>query len=110
MPRHPKSIQKFTFSISRTKSDDVTLVTAPYAIDVEGLIYDAATYRGPAAYANDARDKKRNNSKLMGHEDGTIHMYAIKNIRTNAEIFTDYGEEYWMGASLPHETKRVSQE
>lgn len=58
-----------------------------------------------ARYANDAegriRNKKYNNNAHYQIMKGKAYVVATKNIPAGAEIFVEYGQEYWEAIDIP---------
>jgi len=90
-------------------SKTIKLVTTPYTFNTGRFRIDAALFRGPASYANDAINSKfENNSILKINKDSDLGLYASKNIYNGEEIFTSYGNLYWKGFHLPFETIHIN--
>ncbi len=61
-----------------------------------GKILDTYHSDSFARYVNDARNKRKNNSKIFSSASGTrAYISATKNIQPGSEIFVDYGAQYW---------------
>jgi len=60
-----------------------------------GKILDTYNSKSFAKWINDARDKKKNNSKIYSTMGGNrAYISATKTIKPG-EIFVDYGRQYW---------------
>lgn len=87
--------------------DDYTM---EYAVDdsMANVTIDASkTNSTVARYANDGRNRRRNNAELAnadvdgdGEDDG-VFLRTTRNIRAGEEILTDYGDDYWTGQKAP---------
>ena len=67
--------------------------TAPYTLDGDGWVVDAACVRGAGAMINHPPKGARSNVQFMlvkGHN----RVFALRTIRNGEEIFVNYGKEY----------------
>jgi len=61
-----------------------------------GKILDTYHSRSLARWANDARNKAKNNGKIYSTENGAgAYIWSTKDIAHGDEIFVDYGVQYW---------------
>jgi SET domain-containing protein len=70
-----------------------------YYVDDSLVIDGKADTKALARYANDARGLTRikgitNNARYI-HDDDKVYIEAAKDIPAGAEIFVNYGKEYW---------------
>jgi len=91
----------------RYGEDDDT--TAPYTIESDDGIEDAACHRGTGAIANHSRDRRSVNAKIDYDEEAKRYvLIALKNIAHDTEIFVNYGTTYRFDEpGVAHKTGRV---
>lgn len=65
----------------------------------DGTMLDSMRVNCFAKYANDAegfnKSLFKNSAKIALDEDGNVCIIALRNIKTNEEIFCAYGKSYW---------------
>jgi len=66
---------------------------------LNGKILDCRNTDCFAKYANDAngfsKSNYKNNAKITLDENGNVCLIAIRKIKSDEEIFCDYGKRYW---------------
>ena len=66
---------------------------------LDGRILDCRNTNGFAKYANDAKGFSKsaytNNAKITLDENENVCLMAIRKIKSEEEIFCDYGKRYW---------------
>jgi hypothetical protein len=66
---------------------------------IDGTIMDSMHVACFAKYANDAEafenSEYKNNTKITLDDDNNVCIIAIKNIKSQNEIFCSYGKRYW---------------
>ncbi len=61
-----------------------------------GRLLDTYHSKSQARWVNDAKDRRRNNSKIFSDLRGTYaYISSIKIIQPGSEIFVAYGKQYW---------------
>jgi hypothetical protein len=80
---------------------DDTEGTAPYGFKISGMqdtYGDAACLRNPPSFANDPKNKKKVNAIFKPYDvrgRTQVWLQTRKTIKAGAEIFVDYGADYW---------------
>ncbi len=70
----------------------------PYGLPFNGYVISADCIRNAGSYANDPLNRRRINARFSQNlETAEIHLVATKRIRSNSEIFVNYGVEYFRG-------------
>jgi hypothetical protein len=71
---------------------------------LDGSIMDSMKTKCFAKYANDTKGSTNsifsNNAKIALDEDDNVCLIATRNIKSNEEIFCDYGKKYWINQNL----------
>jgi hypothetical protein len=84
-------------------ADGYVVVTAPYALGIEGTTNsrDAARIRGAGSYCNSPKGLEgiRPNASL-----GNRYVRALVDMGPDTEVFVSYGRDYWVCASSHFET------